>query len=54
MKITTSNLIRWGGFSAMVAGIMYAAARPHSIAGPSPPSPSKPPDRPNHHINHYM
>jgi hypothetical protein len=24
MKITTSNLIRWGGFSAMVAGIMYA------------------------------
>ncbi len=24
MNITTSNLIRWGGFSAMVAGIMYA------------------------------
>ena len=23
MKITTSNLIRWAGFSAMGAGIMY-------------------------------
>jgi len=28
MKVTTSNLIRWAGLSAMVAGIIFAAIQP--------------------------